>query len=193
MSKFKYRNTSNGNRGYIWAPGDKSAKEVIKDMKAGGNHLSNYEIYEYDKKGNSLGFTAYNEKGEMMKFIEGVEIKAKKDPNPWISGMYSNSWDNLGYHLRNLDASLDYTTNGGHIPRGVKFIAELNPLVSIPNAIYMTIEGKNIYNEDVSNGQRIVALPLELLGINKVKKFIGMGDDFLKPIIFKTVVNEAAK
>ncbi|MGC8825349.1 MAG: hypothetical protein ACP5PZ_12300, partial [Bacteroidales bacterium] len=73
-----------------------------------------------------------------------------KDPNkPIIPGIYKTSAENIGYQLRRLDEALDGRTNGGKVPAPVKFIANLNPLVSIPSGVKTIMTGSDIYNQPV--------------------------------------------
>ena len=66
-----------------------------------------------------------------------------------MPGIYKTSAENIGYQLRQLDRSLDGWSNGGKVPDVIKFIADLNPIVSVADGIKTMISGVDIYNQPV--------------------------------------------
>lgn len=51
-SRYRFRNTRTKERGWIYAPGNKSSKEVANDLKNGT--AANYDIHTYSKKGEHV-------------------------------------------------------------------------------------------------------------------------------------------
>jgi len=80
----------------------------------------------------------------------------KSSQRPFIRSPYgpdmesSSSLTNLKYWGNYLDSKLD-GDNGGEAPGFVKFIANLNPLWSIPNGIKVVTTGSDFYNTSYKN------------------------------------------
>ena len=114
-------------------------------------------------------------------------------PNPkgW-EGEDMSTMLRIKIHIQRYESSFDGRT-GGDAPKPIKFIANLNPLFSVPNAFKTIITGEDFAGVKASNGQRWIAAPFSIIisVVPGVGSYLKMDDGTL--ILLGPIVDEATK
>jgi hypothetical protein len=134
-------------------------------------------IANYGVATNSGGEQVINEK-PFIKSPYGPECES------------SSSWKNLKYQW---NYHMEYKwTSKQQAPKAIKMIADLNPLVSLPNGVKTLSTGVDIYDVEVSDANRYIGSSVSIIttvpGVGTVLK---LGDADL--LFFNIIVNEATK
>ena len=121
----------------------------------------------------------------ISKNSENGNNQVNVEGEPLISGIYNNSWDNLGYHMRNFDRSMDGLYNKTHqAPSIMKKLIGIFPPTSVLNGAKTLITGSDIYNNQ-KNGiiQRGI---VPVWNITSPWNPAGEGTKFMLDWIFET-------
>ncbi len=99
--------------------------------------------------------------------LNELEISADKvvPDKPFISGPYNTSWENLGYHMRNLDRAFDGRYNGtGLPPAPVRVVLSFLPPVALVNGGKTILTGEDLYEREANSFlERWVFAPVSVI------------------------------